>query len=103
MSEVEQLPSETVTGDDAARLQAQAIMRELHRLQDWANERYKGRRIRFVGSFNGQPWGRSRKSLAGKEAIITTVYLCERRGVTFHSSEPEFIHAGFDLNDVEFI
>jgi len=99
----EQLPSEPVTADTAARLQAKAILRNLTGLQDWANERYKGRRIRFVGSFNGQPWGRSRKSLAGKEAVITTVYLCERKGVSFHSSDPEFIQAGFDLDDVEFI
>jgi hypothetical protein len=87
-----------------ARLTADSFAMRLNALQAEADASFKGRRIRFVGSFNGQPWGgRSRKSLAGTEAVITTVCLCEREGVTFCSHEPRWINAGFTLRDVEFV
>ena len=86
------------------QFEASAIKAELSSLKASADRVFKGRRVRFVGSFNGQPHGgRSRKSLAGTEAVITGVYLCETRGVTFHSSEPRWINAGFTLDDVEFV
>lgn len=87
-----------------ARLEADSLARRLSALQADADATFKGRHIRFVGTFNGQPWGgRSRKTLAGSEAVITSVYLCEREGVTFCSHEPKWINSGFTLRDVEFV
>lgn len=87
-----------------ALTEAHGIQAKLEALQRHADATFKGRRIKFVGTFNGQPWGgRSRKSLAGTEAIITTVYLDERKGVTFCSHEPKWINSGFTLRDVEFV
>lgn len=88
-----------------ALLQAKAnhLRREQARLEGIAHDAFVGQRVRFVGSFNGQPHGRSKKSLAGQEAVITSVCLDELLGVTFHSAEPRWIQAGFTMRDVEFI
>jgi len=83
---------------------AAEIKTQLDELQRRAKSIFLGRRVRFVGEFNGQPrGGRSRKPLTGKEAVITAVFLSEREGVTFHSCEPRWITAGFGLNHVEFV
>lgn len=63
-----------------------------------ARSKVVGRRVRIISTrYNGQPYGRSRKALTGKECVISSVG--DGLNYVFIESEREALH----LEDFEFI
>lgn len=70
-------------------------------LQEQANAIALGKKVRITSGFNGQQFGRSKKSLKGKVVTVNSVSLYEDGEVSFFSWE--IPGAGFGLDECEFI
>jgi hypothetical protein len=51
-----------------------ACASEVKRLLDGLESRLKGRRVRILSNYNGQPWGSSKRSLKGKVLEVERIY-----------------------------
>lgn len=70
-------------------------------LQEQANAIALGKKVRITSEFNGQQFGRSKKSLKGKVVTVNSVSLYEDGEVSFFSWE--IPGAGFGLDECEFV
>lgn len=93
--------------DASLRAEAEEIKATLKKIRHALDRDFRGRVVEFVSpTFNGLQFGRSRKPLTGERALIDSVFLCEREGVTFHTFRTESgkpIDAGFTLKEIRFI
>lgn len=67
--------------DEKLRNQLQDLNQVAISLEDKAGKLAKGKWVEVTSDFNGQPFGRSKKSLRGKQFQVRTVIL-DRHGVT---------------------
>jgi hypothetical protein len=91
-----------VSTDLDMKIRLTALASTVKAAQDEADQRIVGRQVRVVSNFNGQPFGRSRKSLKGELLRVAGVALYGDGRYSFWTDDPR-VNAGFDPEDVEFI
>lgn len=96
-NEVPSLPS-----DAQVKQELSLLAWQYRQLCDKATLVAVGRKVRIVSDFNGQPYGRSKKSLRGKILTINSVHLYQDDRVSFCCDDPS-VQAGFDMLDMEFV
>jgi hypothetical protein len=75
---------------------------QCQKLHEEANALCKGKSVKVVSNFNGQEFGRSKKSLRGEALLIEYVCLYEDGRYSFTANHPR-VDAGFGPDDVEFV
>lgn len=77
------------------------LMQALRKAQD-ASKQFIGRKIRIISTYNGQPYGRSKKSLKGTIQIIKYVYVSDTCGLMV-SIEKEDCNVLLETTEWEFV
>lgn len=63
------------------------------------NHEYKGRKFRILSNYNGQPYGRSKRSMRGQILTVSFVSFDDEKAYIF----PEGYRLSLELREVEFI
>ena len=88
--------------DHATKTELFLLCSEADRLEGVATRKVVGRRVRIISkTFNGQPYGRSRKTLTGREYYVKSV-IFDRARVLLWLNTADF-NLRLRLDEVEFI